>query len=151
MSRTDITSGTGIGYLPSWDVSGIGLLLTSPNMDPFIQWKKIFCRLESMKRLGDNWDGEGAETPSEEIIYAAWNLLEGEIRANNRAPSRILPTPLGSILIEWQEDGVYTDAEIDTPNRVEWMRCTSNGRISHWVTEISLSPSDDYLMTHNSA
>ena len=125
------------------------MLLTSSTRSWNEGWTKASASLLSLSGLQDNWDGEGAMAPIYLLIETARLLLE-RLPRNAPAPSRIVPSPVGSILIEWQIGKHYIEAEIDVPYRAEWMQRMPDGKITHWSTtleELQVRAEPDYLMS----
>lgn len=50
------------------------------------------ARCDDLARLGDGWDGNGAEAPSKAALWAAELILDG---------SHIEPCPDGGVRIHW--------------------------------------------------
>lgn len=89
--------------------------------------KAIFAWLRS---LGPDWDGMGADAIEPWTIDRAEKLV---VRPNGK-PSRIAPTPAGTIVIEWQRDGYYLEAEVGSSGPIEWLEKRRGKRIRHWVS-----------------
>lgn len=126
------------------------MLVTSQAVEIPNSWKKMLNRLNSLRSLSDNWDDEGSEAPNSDIITGAFLLLNELHAMDYHPPSRILPSPQGTIVIEWQIDDCYIEAEIESLHRAEWMKRTREGTISHWITELPKRETEsetDYLMS----
>jgi hypothetical protein len=102
--------------------------------DRDFEWKKVIRAIHGMLALRDDWDGLGAKSPSSDIISAAMRLADAKRRTNESpAPTRVAPTPAGTIAMEWQQGSVYTEAEVVAPDRSEWMQIANGLPTEHWV------------------
>jgi hypothetical protein len=106
------------------------------------KWKKAIGRLYAMMSLTDNWDGEGSPAPDVGIVVSAIELAYALRGLDYPAPTRVMATPSGTVGFEWQQSGVYTETEIVTSYRSEWMRIRDGEPPEHWV--ISGRPFVDY-------
>jgi hypothetical protein len=98
------------------------------------QWTERAADLRRIRSLRDDWDGEGAEAPRPEVVDSVEDLLE-LLRRNQSLPppSRVVASPNGSVIIEWQmEGGAYREAECSEPYRAEWMLEVPNRPTTHW-------------------
>jgi len=98
-------------------------------------WLAMLEKLKSFRELEDDWDGQGAHGPSEDVVNSAIDLLEiiryeGELPA----PSAVAPSPDGSVLIVWQEqDGMYCEVEVVRPSFAEVMLKLPGQETLHWT------------------
>ena len=100
------------------------------------EWMNKFKDLISIRSLDDNWDSEGAEAPMPELIDSAIELLE--ILKNKgyvSPPVRIVATPDGTVIFEWQNEIEYMEVEISEPYYAEWMLEKPDAPMEHWVEE----------------
>jgi hypothetical protein len=95
-------------------------------------WEKIEGTLRGMRRLKDGWDGAGAEAPRREVVDSAISFLRELRERGTPRPSRVVASPNGAVVIEWQMDGTYREAEIAEPERVEWMLSQMHRPTRHW-------------------
>lgn len=119
------------------------------------QWSERMADLLRIESLRDNWDGEGAEAPLPELVDSLVELLS-TFRAEQTAPppSRVVASPIGSVVIEWQlEDNVYAELECSEPYRAEWMLEVPNEQTTHWPQswEPPSSPRRNDLFAHLSS
>jgi len=86
-------------------------------------WHEAVVILEGFRDLTDDWDGNGADPPSTEIISAAITWLKQMPLLDHRAipPTQIVPGSLGEVLFIWQSESQFIEAEIEQPDAVEWM------------------------------
>ncbi len=98
-------------------------------------WKERTDDLLRIRRIKHDWDGLGAEAPDSALVDSAISLLEKLRRESDLAPpTRIVATPAGTVLFEWQYDDGYEEAEIVEPYRAEWMLERPGQRPVHWMT-----------------
>jgi hypothetical protein len=98
-------------------------------------WVATLEKLESFRQLGDDWDGQGACAPTDDIVDSAIALLNAyRERKELLPPSAIAPSPDGSVLIVWQEpDGTYCEIEVVRLFYAEVMlKCPGQATL-HWT------------------
>jgi hypothetical protein len=111
---------------PAWGEDGMNLRLEhekrprSPDHDS--KWDAAIVRLEKLRELQDDWDGNNAPAPSGELIDAVRNKLEELRRADHPPPSSIAPTFDGTISIQWDIPGGFWELEFLSPTEVEEIR-----------------------------
>ncbi len=88
---------------------------------PADPWEKDPRALEEIGRLEDDWDGDGAGAPSQDLVDSARELLLWLRQQKIPAPSRVAAGPNGTILLEWQCGLNYFEIEVCAPYQVEWM------------------------------
>jgi hypothetical protein len=98
------------------------------------RWQAIINEVLELRNLGDDWDGLGAKAPSTALIESAVELAQTLQNYGFRLPCRAVPGPDGEILLEWQERGIYLEAEVCKPHTAEWMLVLADGTANHWVT-----------------
>lgn len=108
-------------------------------------WGKLIDELRQIMIRGDDWDGQGASTPNRDCVEAAirWIQAMSEWGESAIAPSYVSAAPGGEIVIAWQKDSVYLEAEIAEPNEVEWMQSIEGSPTEHWT-----SPVEGYIARH---
>jgi len=85
------------------------------------RWEQAIGKLYMMMSLEDDWDGQGAEAPSKEIVVGAIELA-AELRfLDYPPPTRVAAAPCGTVGLEWQWPLVYLEVEVVSPYRSEWM------------------------------
>ncbi len=85
-------------------------------------WERQILELSAFDVLGDDWDGQGAEAPSDALVNSAVHLAE-MLRENGvDAPACVVPGVNGTVVLEWQEPGgVYFEIEVTAPGKAEAM------------------------------
>src|SRR5213592_3863068 len=83
-------------------------------------WEQVFSRLNELRSLQNDWDGQGALAPEEANIDAAAHWLSG-LRSVIQAPDQIIPGMGGEIYLNWQRSGSNVIAEIAVPTTLEWI------------------------------
>jgi hypothetical protein len=97
-------------------------------------WKQRTDDLLRIRSIKHDWDGLGAEAPKSALVDSAIDLLK-KLRSPDELgpPTRIVATPAGTVLFEWQYEDVYIEAEIVDAYRAEWMHKTLGQRAAHWT------------------
>jgi hypothetical protein len=82
-------------------------------------WGECFSELLGFRDLQNDWDGLGAEAPCEWAIRGATELAENLRRQGWQAPVRVIPGVTGTVLFEWQKDGLLIEMEVASESRAE--------------------------------
>lgn len=98
------------------------------------RWDAIVDELRRFCSLGDDWDGQGAEAPSPQLVDSTLVFAQTLRRAGFPCPSRVGAGPNGTVLFEWQDENLYLEAEITQPGRAEWMWIVPGQPGQHWET-----------------
>ena len=109
------------------------------------KWKARVDDLLAIRTLTDDWNGFGAQPPDPQLIDNAIDLLrwlQGE--TDFGPPSRVTPSPVGSVVIEWQRDRDYLEAELGEPGVVEWMLEKPGQRPQHWKERLAVLESQEW-------
>lgn len=95
-------------------------------------WSHIVDELLAMYAMKDDWDGLGAEAPCPSLVRSAMHLVRllRELPANP-IPSRVVPTPIGTILFEWHPAGRYEEWEITEPYMAHCMLAQAESSAQH--------------------
>jgi hypothetical protein len=97
-------------------------------------WEPAVEKMVEFQNLGDDWDGEGAQAPSEEVLKSAIGLAFTLHQQGVDPPSRVVPGPEGSVIFEWQDpDGTYTEVEIVGWLVAELMVIEPGKPAKHWT------------------
>lgn len=107
-------------------------LLSAPQDD----WGSQVQHLAEIRQLRDGWDGDDAVAPDPELVESAAQFLMDQRRRNLPAPTRIIPTPDGIIIIEWRSDGFLATLELSRPYEgdllTQWAGYPSEFRTLSW-------------------
>ena len=121
-------------YLPPpVDPLASDMLFSSPARAMADVWRERIEDLLLTRGLSEDWDGLGAAAPRPEFVDGAIQLLR-ELQSENElpAPSRVCPSPIGTVLLEWQIGDTYLEAEIIDAFRAEWMLQVGDQAAEHW-------------------
>jgi hypothetical protein len=85
-------------------------------------WSERIDELLDIRRMEDDWDGMGAPAPATALVDSA--LLLAQILRQDRfvAPCRVVAGLTGTVIFEWQNDGIYSELEVTRPHHAEWVR-----------------------------
>ena len=98
-------------------------------------WKQLERILKEIAALRKGWDDAGAEPIDMVLLTSVYDLLV-QIRTEDQpAPTRVIPSPDGSILVEWSGEGYYQEIEIQAPFHGDVMTQLGASPAEH--TEIS--------------
>ncbi len=122
------------------DVSSPWMDVSPPTITPegerVSRWNKTIRKMHAMLTLSDDWDGMGAIAPAWNIVFSALELAYA-LRAvvDYPAPTRVAPTPAGTVGLEWQQPSAYTEVEIVAPGHSEWMQIKDGEEPVHWAQD----------------
>jgi len=91
-------------------------------------WSGVTDQLLRLRRLEDDWDGQGASAPAPATVDAALGVA-GELRAVGVPPAdRAIAGVNGTIFFEWHDAGRYLEVEVCAPDRTEgrWVYTDTN-------------------------
>lgn len=101
------------------------------------EWHDGFEQLRAIRDLDEDWDDAGSEPISAAIIDSAEDIMRQLEEAGSPllgqlgVPHNVVPSPCGSVCIEWRTNGLFVGAEIEEPYVVEWMIEVSTGKYAH--------------------
>lgn len=95
------------------------------------QWSQCLHQLKSLRALKRNWDDAGAPPVPRLLSDFVQGLLEQAHTDGRVPPSRVVPTPSGTISIEWQLPNLYVEVEVVGSGVLEWIFQYPDGRIEH--------------------
>jgi hypothetical protein len=81
-------------------------------------------QLQAMRSLGENWDGYGAAAPQADVLDLAQafvGLMEAVLRKATPAALHVSPTRVGGVLIEWAEDPLEHEVEINPDRSISFL------------------------------
>jgi hypothetical protein len=96
-------------------------------------WSERLDDLLDIRCLEDDWDGLGARAPSLALVDSAIQLAQELRQLGCISPSRIVPGVNGTVLFEWQADGVYWEIEVLRPYYAEAVKMTTGEPPEHWI------------------
>jgi hypothetical protein len=97
-------------------------------------WEPAVQKMVAFQNLGDDWDGPGAQPPSYELLCSAIGLAYTLCQQGIDPPNRVVPTPEGSVVFEWQDpDGTYTEVEVVGWLSAEVMLIEPGTPAQHWM------------------
>jgi hypothetical protein len=105
------------------------------------EWQRLVDEVLRLHDLEDDWDGDGAAAPDHQCVDAAmrWVLEMASAGEDAVPPTRISVTPAGELLVLWQTNSEYLEAEIVSPTEVDWMRCEEGRAAEHWSSGLGES------------
>lgn len=118
-------------YLASGALSPDGLTTSRESVLDTV-WRDRLDKLARLSLLADDWDGMGATKPQPQLVESAAELIRLLRDRDLSPPSRIVASPTGSIVIEWQSLDIYIEAEITKPYHVEYMLERPHQPAKHW-------------------
>jgi hypothetical protein len=119
-------------YVPPTTTLRSDALLVSRSSQPD-SWDGRIDDLLKIRTLEDGWDGAGASAPGTELVDSALLLARNFRDRGYDAPSRIVAGVNGTVLFEWQDDGVYEELEVTAPFQAEMMRVVPGRPAEHWT------------------
>jgi hypothetical protein len=97
----------------------LGLLGLDSDCQPPRPWSQVIDELLAIRRLTDDWDGQGAEASTPALVDGAITLAQN-IRANGvRAADLAIAGVNGTVIFEWHDPAGYLELEVTAPNRAE--------------------------------
>lgn len=102
------------------------------------EWRARFEDLGQIGELQPNWDGEGADVPGRMVLLSVEALLRRMYAQQETPPSRIVATPDGTVVIEWQYLGAYRECEIADSGKAEWLLQMASGDVVTWEDRLLL-------------
>ena len=120
------------------------VLMSSPEARSFQNWNAIEMDLLALRRLEDNWDDLGALAPAPELVDSALVFMKMMHDENpSIPPNRVVAGPLGEIVFEWQRLGLVVEAEIATPEIVEFCWTEEDKESKIWERQFSSQSHQD--------
>lgn len=103
-------------------------------------WNRILDDLLRLRSLEDDWDGQGASPPDAANVDSALAWVREMSRYPQALPpSQVVPGVNGEVLLVWQGESLYLEAEISRPEEVEWLLATPGQPTRQWKTDRSLA------------
>lgn len=98
-------------------------------------WSRRIEELLTIRSYEDDWDGQGAKSPSTKLVESALILAETFRQGGVEAPSRIVLGVNGTVIFEWQAGEDYCEIEVTRPSHAEGLRLVPGRSAEHWVIE----------------
>jgi hypothetical protein len=84
-----------------------------------VHWERCFTKLREIRAYDHDWNDEGAEPLSENVLSMAF-VVAKMLRANRQpAPTQCMATEEGHVIYIWDEGLEYSEVEVD-----RYLRCT---------------------------
>lgn len=96
-------------------------------------WSQCRDELLAIRALDEDWDGQGAKAPSAALVDSAIQLAEILRQRGVDAPCRIVPGVNGTVIFEWQQDGIYREMEVIKPCHAEILEMSPGQPPKHWT------------------
>ncbi|MFO0810092.1 MAG: hypothetical protein U0746_15840 [Gemmataceae bacterium] len=104
---------------PTQTLSQHGILATNPHEPADRTWSELIDELLRIRKLEDDWDGEGTEAPHPTLVDGAISLAQ-DLRATAcPAADRVIASVNGTIVFEWFTPLGYSEAEVIAPDEAE--------------------------------
>ena len=113
-----------------------GIATAEPHHSANEEWEKRIANLEAFKTYKNDWDGQGAEALTNELVQSAIHLANVLRQANIDVPSCVLPGVNGTIIFEWQDaDGAYLEIEVTEPYHADACLIVPGQPTEHWTLQ----------------
>jgi len=107
------------------------ILARRPQVD---EWNRCRATLFSFLALEDDWNCGGAAVPSPLNVYSTIAWLQKLQELASVPPPEAVPGMNGEVSLVWQGDHYYLEAEISSPDRIDWMLAIPGQTTRHWKT-----------------
>ena len=92
--------------------------------------------LQAIRNNQSDWDGQGAEAPSPELMDSVEGLMQILMQRGIDAPSGVVPGVNGTVIVEWQgENDFYLEIEVTAPNRADGCLIVPGMPTEHWTLQ----------------
>lgn len=82
------------------------------------KWEiSVVQRLKEISLLREGWDGFGAGPIRRDVITFAFHIL-GQIMLPNTPAPHVTPMSHGGLMLEWHENGIELEIEIEKPGHM---------------------------------
>jgi hypothetical protein len=93
-------------------------------------WTCAIDTLLTFRKLEDDWDGEGTEAPSHELVDSAIRLAQRLKQLNWDAPDHVVPSVNSTVSFGWKLPNRYVEIEIVAPGVAEGQSLLSGSRVA---------------------
>jgi hypothetical protein len=100
-------------------------------------WAAAAKELMSLIRLRDDWNGPGSAAPRPDVLHSAFDIFRALHDNRSPAPSSVVASPNGSVVITWETATSYREAEIAEPYQISWMLEREERPTRHWEEDWS--------------
>ena len=107
------------------------LLVTRSDRDDF--WNSRIDGLLAIRSLANDWDGQGAQAPSTELVDSALLLAQDLRLSGAEPPDRIVSGVNGTVIFEWQDGEEYCEIEVTRPYHAECLRLVPGQPAETWI------------------
>jgi hypothetical protein len=83
------------------------------------KWDATIARLEKLRELQDDWDGNNAPAPTAELIDAVRRKIEELRNEDFPPPKSVAPSFDGTVCVEWERGNGYWELEFLSPTEME--------------------------------
>ena len=103
------------------------------------EWAPVMRELLGLRSLRNDWDGEGSDAPSCEVVATAMKLAVF-LRDNGQArPDSAFASRAGTVIFAWREGKRYQEIEATGPEQYEWMVIDETGVPTHGEFSLPMS------------
>src|SRR5688572_25066409 len=104
---------------PTRPLDESGLLASALDPLPAQTWGRLIDDLLALRRLEDDWDGQGAIAPPVALVDSAITLAQ-HLRAIGKPPADFAVAGVnGTVMFEWHHPASYVEIEVTAPDRAE--------------------------------
>ena len=93
-------------------------LVVDPCGEAARRWGEVIDELLRMRRLRDDWDGEGSPSPGSDLVDSAITFAQN-LAPRASPPHRVHAGVNGTIFFEWYSPSGYREIELFAPGRAE--------------------------------
>ncbi|MCE9531317.1 MAG: hypothetical protein K8T89_09380 [Planctomycetes bacterium] len=95
--------------------------LLKPNSSPAFShaWRKLIDELVAIRRLEDDWDGQGAQAPEVALVDSAIALARYFQSNDWPTANFVIAGGNGTIIFEWQGPEEFLEIEVTATNAAE--------------------------------
>jgi hypothetical protein len=94
-------------------------------------WARVLQDLRALRNLRNNWDADGSDAPSQEIIETAIRFAGMMQSREFELPETAVASRAGTVLFGWRRGSCYQEIEVVAKNRLEWMQIDEFGKSTH--------------------
>lgn len=95
-------------------------------------WAECLNALTSLSQLSQCPDPGEPCAPAKEVLQLATWLVQELASQGQIPPHRVVAGPEGEIVWEWYDLDGYTEVELASSGRIEWMHRNTTGEFTHW-------------------